>query len=48
MLINITDKIAELEKQRFSCTWERLEFIDRLISEYKTKLANGITFEPAF
>lgn len=47
-LISIRDKIQELELEKFSCSWDRLEFIQSRIAAYETMVSNGVNYEPAF
>lgn len=47
-LISIRDKIKDLEREKLSCSWDRVEFIQNRIFSYETMLSNGIQYEPAF
>ena len=47
-LISIRDKIQELEHEKMSCSWDRVEFIQSRIAAYETMLSNGVQYEPAF
>ena len=47
-LINLHDKIAELEIVKMTCDWDSVQIVQDKITAYQTKLLNGITFEPAF
>lgn len=48
MLINLTDKIAELEKRKMTCEWSEVEAIQNKINHYIAKVSQDILFEPAF
>ena len=47
-LINLHDRIAELERKKWSCDWDTLQVIQSKITAYREKISNGINFEPAF
>lgn len=47
-LINLHDKVAELERFKMSCDWDSVPFIQDKIIEYQNKISNGIEYEPAF
>lgn len=47
-LINLRDKVEELERQIWSCDWDSVQGIQDKITAYRAKLTQGIEFEPAF
>lgn len=47
-LISIRDKVLELERLKFLCSWEDLPAVHEKIKFYQSMLSQGIHYEPAF
>ena len=44
----LPDKLKELERKKWSCDWDKLQYIHEMIADCKNKLSLGIEYEPDF